>query len=221
MKQVSSPAVLLSLLLLVSCGGGGGGVSSVAQAPSLIGVFLDSPVAGLGYETGSGQGITDAAGQFSYHEGEMIRFFVGDIELGQTMARPLVTPMHLVDGAGTDEYPMATNMLVFLQTLDADGEPANGIQITAPMRQEASGMQVDFSGDPVAFMADYDLNHFLELLNQGDMFSDHMDHAPVAVNEAWAHMQTTMDEYGLAFPGMTPPETILPDGGGPMAGRMP
>lgn len=212
---------MLSLFLLVSCAGGG--TPTVANDTPLTGTFLDSPVAGLEYETDTVLGITDAGGHFTYHEGEMIRFFVGDIELGQTVGQPIITPMHLVDGVVDENHPMVTNMLVFLQILDVDGEPANGIQVTDAMRQEAMGVMLDFSQDPNQFMLDYDMNHYWDLLESGGAFSDHMAH-PVSVAEAWGHMRATMGEYGLDFPNHGSAEGAPRDqgeGSSPMHGTMP
>ena len=70
---------LVSLLAIGACSsggndGGGGGTPSVA-AP-LQGVFVDSPVQGLGYSaTPSGlSGLTDANGQFNYNPGDTVTF---------------------------------------------------------------------------------------------------------------------------------------------------
>ena len=63
----------------------------------LTGMFIDSPVEGLEYETPTHTGITDAAGTFMYHEGDTIRFYIGDIMLGEAMAKSMMTPVDLVN----------------------------------------------------------------------------------------------------------------------------
>ena len=69
---------LISLLAIGACssgGDGGGGGTPPAAAP-LQGVFVDSPVQGLGYSaTPSGlSGLTDANGQFNYNPGDTVTF---------------------------------------------------------------------------------------------------------------------------------------------------
>ena len=124
-------AVLTLLITTIGCSSGGGSVNPSTNTP-LTGVFLDSPVDGLGYETDTIQGVTGPGGVFSYHSGESIRFFIGDIELGTTEAMPIITPIDCVEGAIDETDPMVTNMLIFLQSIDFDNDPENGIDITHP-----------------------------------------------------------------------------------------
>ena len=104
--------VLIILMTTIGCSSGGGSGST-----PLTGVFLDSPVDGLGYETDTIQSVTGPGGVFSYHRGESIRFFIGDIELGVTEAMPIITPIDCVAGAIDETDPMVTNMLIFLQSI--------------------------------------------------------------------------------------------------------
>ncbi|MFV1959982.1 MAG: hypothetical protein ACC662_11295, partial [Planctomycetota bacterium] len=73
-------------VLAAACGGSGGG------AKTLTGVFVDAPVEGLVYRTPTHQGLTDAGGTFRYEPGEVVRFFLGDVLLGQAPGMPTVTP---------------------------------------------------------------------------------------------------------------------------------
>jgi hypothetical protein len=141
---------LLSTLILVACGGGGGG-SSPAVA---TGQFTDSPVKGLQYRTASQSGETGANGEFRYLPGETVTFFVGDITLGAAVGATKVTPFDLAgiappatipnSGQTTVAFDQAINLAVFLQTLDADGNPANGIEIPTQIRTMTSGLTLDF-----------------------------------------------------------------------------
>jgi hypothetical protein len=126
--------------LPIACGGGG-----ETDARPLAGRFLDGPVEGLEWETPSGTGTTDAAGTFFYRPGERIDFWVGDIWLGQAPAAPLLTPLDLVPGGADLDHPVAINLARFLQTLDADGFPENGIRISAPVHEAAEALDIDFS----------------------------------------------------------------------------
>jgi hypothetical protein len=189
-------AVLTLLITTIGCSSGGGSVNPSTNTP-LTGVFLDSPVDGLGYETDTMQGVTGPGGVFSYHSGESIRFFIGDIELGVTEAMPIVTPIDCVEGAIDETDPMVTNMLIFLQSIDFDNDPENGIDITEFMHQEAIGMHIDFSGDPNVFRENYDFRNFLDRLNTMGMFYDYGDRLPPEIELARFHMQETMIENGL------------------------
>ena len=111
---------------LAACGGGGGDDSEPA-ATSASGAFVDSAVQGLDYYIdGVKAGTTDAAGRFTYITGKAVTFRVGNVTLGTTAVADLsfVTPAGLSSSAAS-----VNNILVLLQSLDADNNPANGIVI--------------------------------------------------------------------------------------------
>ena len=194
-RQFGYIVVTAALLVsLVGCGGGSGAISPNTQ---MTGVFLDGPVSGLGYETSTYHGTTGTGGAFSYQDGETVRFFVGDIILCEVEAMPIVTPIDCVDGADDVTHPMVTNMLVFLQSIDFDNNPENGIDINELMHQEAMGMHLDFALDPLLFRENYDFQHYLDLMNSRGMFKTYEGRFPPEIEKARAHMQTTMLEYGL------------------------
>jgi hypothetical protein len=144
-------APLLAALLLVACGGGGGGGDNPAVA---TGQFTGGPVKGLQYRTASQSGETGASGEFRYLPGEAVTFFVGDITVGAAAGAAKVSPFDLAGVAPPATVPnsseasvafdQAINLAIFLQTLDADGDPANGIEIPAQIRALASGSTLDF-----------------------------------------------------------------------------
>jgi hypothetical protein len=117
---------------------------SASAAARLKGVFIDSPVEGLGYVTESQSGFTNSEGEFYYLYGETIVFSLGDIRLPQIMAQARITPFTL---AGTDNIDdiRVINIARLLQTLDVDGNPANGIAISNQAHLAAKGISVDFS----------------------------------------------------------------------------
>lgn len=172
------PQIIGSALLsamLVGCGGGGGGGSAsgdnsannaVDSAPSTSssesvsgeireGRFLDSAVSNVRYITLSptGQvsmsGFTAEDGSFFYRDGETVSFYIGDILLGSSLAKEIVTPVALVENASSGDA--LGNMLRFLQTLDEDASPSNGIQITDSVHQSATDVQVDFDKAMTSF----------------------------------------------------------------------
>jgi hypothetical protein len=92
-----------------------------------VGVFIDSPVQGLEvWIDGAKAGVTDAQGQFNYPEGKTVTFKIGALTLGTSSAPSIVTPADL----STDPASVQ-NILVALQSLDSDRNPANGITIAA------------------------------------------------------------------------------------------
>ena len=116
------PGLLTISVFIWSCGGGGG------KGELLHGVFLDSPVAGLSYTTGTASGVTDTEGGFTYRDGESVVFSIGNLALPAVAGAGLVTPL---DVAASDDItdPMVINIVRLLQSLDEDNDPENGILI--------------------------------------------------------------------------------------------
>ena len=149
----------LSVAFLTACGWGGGGGedssksgNSAAVASAIVkkGRFLDSAVQGIAYVSGGQSGLTDAKGTFKYEEGASVTFRVGKITLGQGEAFPIMTPVNLVAGATKVSHPTVSNLTRFLQTLDQDGNPDNGITISNEVRSVAT-TAVDFTLPPAQF----------------------------------------------------------------------
>ncbi len=187
----------LALLLITTGCGSSGSDGSTTQT----GVFLDSPVSGLGYSTDTQQGMTGTGGAFSYKNGERVHFYIGDMELCDVEAMPVITPIDCVPEAEDETHPMVTNMLVFLQALDFDNDPENGIDITPLMHQEARNLQLDqqldFDRDPNEFRENYDFHNYLEMLTIQNAFQYHGDRLPPEIEQARQHMQETIMENGL------------------------
>jgi len=131
------------LIFLIACGGSDG--NNDAPGPVQQGQFIDSIVIGLRYETPSTSGFTDAQGRFSYREGEIVRFFVGDVFLGEAVGQVIITPIELVDGATDENNTQVLNIVIFLQSIDDDGDESNGIKITDAANNAAIGQSVDFT----------------------------------------------------------------------------
>ena len=134
-------AWLLILLVLAACGGGGGGGGAAVNAASVAGLttghLIDSSVEGVTYTvtTKDGQiitGVTDASGTFKYIDGEKVVFSIGEIVFPATMGDSTITPLTMAQG-GTG--PVSTNVAFFLQSLDYDLDPSNGITIDPKVAQ--------------------------------------------------------------------------------------
>lgn len=138
-------SVLLLAVFLAACnhddddGNNNGGTPPATET----GVFVDSAVAGLGYRTETREGKTNADGEFEYVDGEMITFFIGDIELPAVTGGELITPLDLFDTANPRDQRVV-NLARLLQSLDEDGDPDNGISIVDAAHLAAMGITIDF-----------------------------------------------------------------------------
>jgi len=136
--------MLAFVLALTACGGGGGGGGGGSSTNT--GYFVDSAVSGLSYVTSSGiTGVTDATGAFEYAPGDTVTFSIGDVVIGEATGASLLTPVSLVPGATDETDTTVTNIARFLQSLDDDGDPNNGIAIDADVAIAAAGQSLDFS----------------------------------------------------------------------------
>jgi hypothetical protein len=109
------------------------------------GVFVDSAVGGLHYETATQSGITNSLGEYNYLPGETVTFSIGAIELGTAPASGVVTPLSIVPDAVNADNVQVNNIVRFLLSLDSDGDPDNGISISSDITTAAADMVVDFS----------------------------------------------------------------------------
>lgn len=138
MNQKLSSLILLAstLTLMTGCESDSGGKRT--------GVFIDSPVANLAYTTQSTSSYTDGSGQFKYVPGETITFKIGDIVFPSTAAQSLITPFEIF-GTENVKNKGVINLARFLQTLDVDANPDNGIVISDLAHTAAAGYSIDFS----------------------------------------------------------------------------
>lgn len=138
-------------LFLAACGSSG----SDAGNPAIKeGIFLDSAVEGLNYESGGQSGITDEDGTFFFEEGQSIRFSLGGIVIGEAIPQSVMTPVELVGGAEDETHPTVINISRFLQSLDDDGDLSNGIQISQNIRTLAKEHTFNFEVAEADFEAE-------------------------------------------------------------------
>jgi len=181
--------ILMSAALITGCGGGSS-ENGTSSSILLSGRFVDSPVEGLEYETETQTGITDADGTFMYLAGETVTFYVGDVMLGSATAQPVMTPLELVEGARDEANPIVTNMARFLQTLDMDMDPNNGITITQAMADAMTGHWLDFDMGMDAFENSEEMQSIMQSINMMD--SSGAVHQLVSIEDAQDHLANTM-----------------------------
>ena len=181
---VSGLLVVTISLWITACGSDTMPVSAESS-----GVFLDSAVQGLSFSTPSQTGITDAAGTFSYLEGESVIFSIGNLDFPETRASSVVTPLEVFGESSARAVPVV-NLSRLLQSLDIDGDAGNGITIAPEAALSASS--VDFSG------ADFDQQVINLIANSGSVNS-----TLVEDEVAIAHLEATLVDNGLSVNGCT------------------
>ncbi len=143
-KSWSLLTCLVLSVLLSACGGGNDNYNcdSIRGPQSLTGRFIDSAVEGLRYSSydfrvadgcASHFGTTNANGEFLYEPGDYVsfRFCKACPAIATFPPQAIVTPADIVDAAPSIEDKGRTfrNLLRFIQTLDVDGDPNNGIRL--------------------------------------------------------------------------------------------
>ncbi|MGB8223218.1 MAG: hypothetical protein WCF10_11570 [Polyangiales bacterium] len=156
------------------------------------GYYYDSPVSGLSYKSSGKAGVQTGVtgedseqgpGSFRYVDEDTVSFSLGDTVLGESQAQERITPFDLaglaasavggcdVSSALPDETPFrrVSNLAVLLQSLDTDGDPTNGIDISADVAALFDGVNIDLSQAWEAFQADTDLQTVLDNAKSGNL----------------------------------------------------
>ena len=163
------------ILLLVACGGGsddsgdmmddGGDGDDRGDTLTLTGFLVDSGVQGVAFSsTPSGlSGLSGAGGAFTYVSGDTLGFSVGNIMVGAPVpGRYRISPKTIADSTvaaggvptGVSADDIATNVAVFFQTFDDDGNPDNGIVIGSDVTAAAGGKSLEFAQPTDEFVQD-------------------------------------------------------------------
>ena len=177
----------------------------------LEGVFIDGPVSGLSYKTESTSGKTDSIGVFKYKEGEDITFSIGDMVLGDTKAKIMISPIDLVPNAVDITTPAVINISMLLQTLDYDGQINNGIQIPAGIDSIIAASikkngRIDFDQSTESFRIDSSVIGLLKDINEYHKFSENSSgsirdliqvaNAKTHLNAYYSERKEIMTNYG-------------------------
>lgn len=192
---------LLTLIVLTACGSSGSKNSGTdsntnseqpTETCSLCrGTFVDSPVQGLLYETDTLSGTTDLNGEFDYLPGETVEFFVGSISIGSGNAAAIMTPSDLTTIDGSENVYHKRNVIQFLQTLDDDGDPSNGILLREDIAEFTLGIDIDFDVTTPAFESDPGV--LTVVRNATDV--SHL----INFRNAAAHYFSSLTSYGISL----------------------
>lgn len=180
--------IFFTLIVSFGCGSN----SSIVHTGS----FIDSYVEGMQYKSLTQTGLTDSMGQFTYMDDEYIDFYIGDVFIGNAYGKEIITPVDLVDFAHNETHPTVTNICRFLQSLDEDLNPDNGIYISNDTRHALENKSVDFSLSINEFETDPDVLDVFETVNVLNIFED-SHRELVATTVAQNHMGETLSQWGL------------------------
>ena len=192
MKKSIGIIITVSVALLgLGCGGGGENKPPESTLESnKTGVFRDNEVEGMYYETESGSGLTDSSGRFSYKIDEKVRFYVGDILLGEAQGEDVITPVDLVDGASGASHPTAINIARFLISIDDDNDLSNGINISENVRNLCENKSIDFDMSTSDFENDGEIQVLVSTLTSATIAGSR---SLVSAVFAQQHLQNTID----------------------------
>ena len=193
LNNTNFAVLVFATSLLVACGGGGGGGSD-PQPTS--GIFIDSAVSGLHYVSGDLTGTTDASGTFQCQS--TVKFYIGDILLGEASCGDVITPVDLVSGASDYTDPAVINIARFLQTLDDDGDPSNGIVITSAVAGLAADESVDFAQSATDFESNVQV-----LVNTLTSARTAGATNLISAAQAQSHLGSTLAQNGIIDNGST------------------
>ena len=200
---IANVLALPAAIFLASCGGSGGSdvnSPSASPAPTIsTGVLLDGPVSGINYRTQTQSGKTNASGNFSYRSGETVTFSVGAVNLPPVPAKATVTPLDMANTTDLNNQTVS-NILVFLQSLDDDGDASNGLSISSKAHT-ASTKAMSFDVAPATFSANPVM---LDLVAA----SGSRNTAPVSESSAKTHFQATLAANGVSTGGTASASTL-------------
>jgi hypothetical protein len=191
-------SILVCFLACCSSGSGHGSPAYVTPLDAQTGRFLDSAVTGVDYSTPhwshitgyDGMTVYDLDGGFLYQPGEDVTFSIGGVLLGSTRAKRNVTPIDLVPGAVDTSNDTVVSMCQFLQTLDDDLVPENGILITEGVRDALTDYPADFQT-----LSTEEVEGIFTTLNAEGVFPENVNGEErhlVSVDDALIHFEETL-----------------------------
>ncbi len=132
-KRIALGSVLVAAMILTGCG------DDSTQTELTKGYLIDSPVVNADYDCvadGDYNKTTGAEGVFQCRNMQKVRFRIGGLVLGEVAALPgdgYVFPQDIVGDENLSD-PRVVALAQFLQSLDADDNLSNGIQISDALK---------------------------------------------------------------------------------------
>lgn len=145
------------LMMIIGCSGGGDSTPAyytpaattpapVASPETATGIFTDGPVSGLNYISGNQSGITGADGTFTYEVGQKVRFYSGDVIIGEASGKAVITPVDLakdIDPAADATHQCAINIVRFLMSISKIS--TTGKMVIDPTKVKGAANAADFN----------------------------------------------------------------------------
>ncbi|MGR5143993.1 hypothetical protein ACQKPX_20270 [Photobacterium sp. DNB23_23_1] len=187
--------VFLCSIALIGCGSDSDSNSDESSAVANVGVYSDAAVEGLTYITSPGNlsGTTNSLGEFDYINGDSVEFSIGSLKLPSVKAESVLTPVDMVEplldsDQSVLDNQMTKNIASLLQSLDSDGNPDNGITISATAISNINDMHKDYQGSAKDFF-DLTPDDF-----KAEIVKGYVDEAVyVDAEKAIAHLQVQYD----------------------------
>jgi len=193
MRKLSLSLVTIAALTLAGCHGDE--PHHPTTPPTIAqGIFKDSTVSGLTFESGGQRGVTDANGSFSYEVDNVVTFSVGGVTLGSGIGAPIMTPVDLIPLASSNS-PRVKNIVRFLTMLDSTPPLSDGIQISSAVQSVSNSWnQIDFT----SVNLDADLASIISDVASADARTPNL----LSTVEAQEHLTSTLlCMYSGAFVG--------------------
>ncbi len=169
---------VVSIVLIGFLFGGCGSNSSTNNTNNTgIGYYIDSAVSGVSYVCGNESGITGEDGSFVFEKGKGCTFKLGDITLRSVNADNLIDKVKIVE----DRVEVAQ----MLQSLDTDGNPDNGITISAKVIEKLKEQQIAKLPETTQ-----ELQAILDAAKEVEGFKGEM----VSVEDAKAHLEKSQTQ---------------------------
>lgn len=166
--------------------------TAYSSASGAEGIFVDSPVSGLRYETDTYSGSTNAPGAFKYSEGETVKFYIGSLLIGESIGKSMISPIDLVPGAADETHPTVTNICRLLQSLDSDLNLGTGIRIGYYAGEDIEGRAISFDQDTAAFGVDPEVTGLFDALNARNYFPGNSVGVLLSASLAQSHLRATL-----------------------------
>lgn len=183
---------IIGCLSLIGCNGSSSSTDSTAQT----GTFIDSAVSNIDYKTASHSGVTDTSGKFTYESGESITFSIGTITFPPVTATNIVTPLTIAQTTDVNDDTVI-NISRFLQTIDSDGDPSNGITIADELKaaNSTNSGTIDFTADPDSFATNNVVTNVITDAGATEL---------VTRSNALTHLATSLEEEGADTSSISP-----------------
>lgn len=157
----------ISIIFFIGCGGGDSLNNNASDSQTVTSTFIDSMISGILYNCGDDAWLTNANGQFTCKENTTVYFTIGGIKLGNTAVNSnieYITPAKLYNLPNdniTDTRIL--NFIQLVQSLDADNNVTNAIDINPTTRDNLIGYNLDISNINTT---QNDLNSTLNLIGK-------------------------------------------------------